>query len=246
MTKIQEPQLRAVRTWLNTRPDLLLAIAKRHTTNPLLSPLPGSSTSSSSSSTLNLSVPIGSPTSDTLRVKVSTRARNVEVDIPLPQPQESQKGLPITAIGVRRTIKEMGRDAFKHFKVPTNPAISRFHLPRYDRTLVVLPMTLLFYLAFAPDTYQSAVIGRSVVSKYLGKWMIPIALFILAASHLVIEPIWLISDLRKYQVPLRPSLLYLLVVVLIGYGGIEALQNEVIEERVRLLHSKSTELKKAQ
>ncbi|WWD16347.1 hypothetical protein CI109_100773 [Kwoniella shandongensis] len=251
MTRIQEPQLRGVRTWLNTRPDLLLAIAKRHTSNPLLSPPPLPSASSSSRTTtfptLQISVPEGSPTGDTLRVKVETKARNVEVDIPLPSiPSGQDRRLPISAVASRRTIKNMGEEALIYFNVPKNPTITTYHPPLPKRCVVIFPIILLAYLTAAPKTDFMAETGRGLVEKYLGRWMIPIALWILSLSHFVIEPIWLLSKLRRHNVPFIPGLLYMLVVVMIGYGGIEALDLAVIEERVRLLHSKSTESKKAQ
>ncbi|OCF45134.1 hypothetical protein I317_00936 [Kwoniella heveanensis CBS 569] len=127
---VKEAELETVRTWLNARPDLLLAIAKRHTTNPLLNPLPStgggpsSSSSPSPTPTLKLDVPRGGLTAEKVRIRVSTRARNVEVDIPLPA---GGTGSPYTGGrsgggglgkgGFGRKIEGIGKEALRYFGV---------------------------------------------------------------------------------------------------------------------------------
>ncbi|WVF66109.1 hypothetical protein IAT40_000848 [Kwoniella sp. CBS 6097] len=256
---VKQAELETVRKWLNSRPDLLLAIAKRHTTNPLLNPLPStgshpSSSSRSNTPTIKLDVPSGGLTFDKIRIKVSTRARNVEVDIPLPTSsgnpsdgsgdgggknlEELGKG------GFGRKIERIGKEALKYFNVPRHPKITYFNPPPLATFAPLPPLLLLLFLIFAPNSNTYAQIGRGLVHRYLGKWAIPSAGIFAAACHLVIEPLILAPRLHKHAVPLIPTLLYMGTVLLIGYGGIDALNRAVVQERVRLIQSYSSETKK--
>ncbi|OCF36224.1 hypothetical protein I316_02097 [Kwoniella heveanensis BCC8398] len=234
-----------VRTWLNARPDLLLAIAKRHTTNPLLNPLPStgggpsSSSSPSPTPTLKLDVPRGGLTAEKVRIRVSTRARNVEVDIPLPA---GGTGSPYTGGrsggggglgkgGFGRKIEGIGKEALRYFGVPRHPKITYFNPPLLATFAPLPPLLLLLFLIFVPPTNTYAEIGRGLVHRYLGKWVIPSAGIFAAVCHLVIEPLILAPRLRKHAVPMMPTLLYMGTVLLIGYGGIDALNRagEVVD-----------------
>ncbi|OCF59458.1 hypothetical protein L486_02123 [Kwoniella mangroviensis CBS 10435] len=244
LTIEQHMSSETVRRWLNARPDLVLAIAKRHTTNPLLEPLP-SSTATSLPPTLSLLVPIDGLRIDKLRIKVSTKARNVELDIPLPfSSTDSQKGLGKGGFG--KKMEELGEDALKHFDIPKYPKIEYFEPPTSISVLPVYPLLFLIFLVAAPADHGVANLFRGLIKRYLGKWMIPGAAWFAAACHLVIEPLILIPKLIQHQVPLLQSFFYLFVVFCTGYGGIDALNRAVIQERIRLIHSHSPDKKKSQ
>ncbi|WVQ93737.1 hypothetical protein IAU59_000814 [Kwoniella sp. CBS 9459] len=253
---VKEAELETVRRWLNARPDLLLAIAKRHTTNPLLNPLPTSTSTTHAMPTLKLDVPTGGLTADKIRIKISTRARNVEVDIPLPAssssdggggPQSNGNGNGNEGLGkggFGRKIERLGKEALSHFDVPRHPKINYFTPPPLATFAPLPPLLFLLFLVFAPASNSYAEIGRGLVHRYLGGWAIPASGFIAAAFHLVIEPLILVPRLQRHSVPLIPTLLYMGTVLLIGYGGIDALNRAVIQERVRLIQTYSTETKK--
>ncbi|WVW82029.1 hypothetical protein I302_104034 [Kwoniella bestiolae CBS 10118] len=236
---VKEAEIETVRRWLNARPDLLLAIAKRHTTNPLLQPLPTSSISLPP--TLTLHVPIDGLKVDKLRIKVSTKARNVELDIPLSF--GSDKGLGKGGFG--RRMEELGEDALRHFDIPRHPQINYFEPPTSISVLPFYPLLLLIFLVAAPANHGVANLLRGVIERYLGRWMIPGAAWFAAACHLVIEPLILVPKLIQHQVPLLQSLFYLFTVFCTGYGGIDALNRAVIQERIKLIHAHSSEHKKS-
>ncbi|WVR03666.1 hypothetical protein IAU60_000661 [Kwoniella sp. DSM 27419] len=237
-SQVKQAELETVRTWLNARPDVLLAVAKRHTSNPLLS------STTSTQPTFSLSVPYGGLTPDKLRIKVSTNARNVEVDIPLPIPSSAVAGLGKGGFGKR--VEQLGWDALKHFDVPRHPRITTFLPPRLPSTFVLPPLALLLFLLLASSTNTYANIGRELVHRFLGKWVIPGAALFAGFCHLLLEPAIIYGRLRKHSVPFMPSFLYLFTVVMIGYGGIEALDRAVIQERMRLVQEHSHETKKGQ
>nr|XP_018266894.1 uncharacterized protein I303_00874 [Kwoniella dejecticola CBS 10117]OBR89052.1 hypothetical protein I303_00874 [Kwoniella dejecticola CBS 10117] len=217
---VKEAEIETIRRWLNARPDLLLAIAKRHTTIPLLSPLPSPSSPSSIAPTLTLSVPIDGLTSDKLRIKAATKARSIEVDIPLPAAKtqvELGKG------GFGKRIEKIGNDALSHFDVPQHPKIEYYEPPTSVSVLPIYPLLLLLFLVLAPKDHGVANMGRSLVNRYIGTWAIPSAAWFAAACHLVIEPLIIIPKLRQHQVPSLQSFLYIATVVAIGYGPIDAL-----------------------
>ncbi|WWD09117.1 hypothetical protein V865_007239 [Kwoniella europaea PYCC6329] len=242
---VKDAEIETVRRWLNARPDLLLAIAKRHTTNPLLEPLPTSNASSLPPPTLSLLVPIEGLRIDKLRIKVSTKARNVELDIPLPfSSTDSQKGLGKGGFG--KKMEDLGEDALRHFDIPKYPKIEYFEPPTSISVLPVYPLLFLIFLVAAPSDHGVANLFRGLINRYLGKWMIPGAAWFAAACHLVIEPLILIPKLIQHQVPLLQSFFYLFVVFCTGYGGIDALNRAVIQERIRLIHSHSPDNKKSQ
>ncbi|OWZ27043.1 hypothetical protein J007_06700 [Cryptococcus neoformans] len=237
----QDSGLRALRAHLNTRPDLLLAIAMRHATNPLLHPVPDPLTKNpvQTPPSLRLSVPRGSPTYDALGIKLRTKAREVDVDIPL---QSTAKN----ASEVKQAIDKMGEDALKYYKVPKDPQVNVFVPPKFAHTLVLLPLALLIYLAAAPSTSNTANAGRALVSKYLSDYMIPAALMFSFACHIIVEPLLLIIKIDKHRVPIIPALCYMFTVVLIGFGGLNALDRAVVQERIRLVRSQSADTKKSQ
>ncbi|WRT63910.1 uncharacterized protein IL334_000836 [Kwoniella shivajii] len=237
---VKEAEIETVRRWLNARPDLLLAIAKRHTTNPLLTPLPSPTSTISLPPTLNLVVPLDGLTVDKLRIKVSTTARNVEVDIPLSSRTDLGKG------GFGKQMEEMGYESLKYFQIPGYPKIDYFEPPTSISVLPIYGLMLLLFLVLAPSDHGVANLGRGLVNKYLGKWVIPAASWLAASLHFVIEPLIILPKLRQHSVPLIPSLLYLLTVLCIGYGGIDALNRAVIQERIKLIHSQHTETRKGQ
>ncbi|WWC66759.1 uncharacterized protein I206_100664 [Kwoniella pini CBS 10737] len=239
---VKEAELETVRRWLNARPDILLAIAKRHTTNPLLSPLPSSSSSSSIAPTLILSVPIDGLSVDKIRIKAATKARNIEVDIPLPD--EKIQGLGKGGFGKR--IEKLGNESLEYFQVPQHPKIEYYEPPTSVSVLPIYPLLLLLFLVFAPKDHGIANMGRNLVNNYLGKWVIPSATWFAAACHLVIEPLIIIPKLRQHQVPSLQSFLYVATVVCIGYGPIDALNRAVIQERMKLVQAHSSEGRKAQ
>ncbi|WVQ78644.1 hypothetical protein IAT38_000731 [Cryptococcus sp. DSM 104549] len=239
----QDAGLQGLRSYLNKRPDLLLAIAKRHSTNTLLHPVPRpvSNTPAPSPSTLRVCIPPGSPTYDTLGIKVSTKARSTDIDIPLATRAKSVKD-------VKAMVEEMGEESLAHFAIPADPKVTTFLLPLFPTVLPIFPLALLIYLIVAPTTSETANFGRALVYQYIGKWIIPSAAWFAAACHLAVEPAVLVKKLHKHSVPFFPSLFYLLTVVLIGYGGIEALDRAVVRERIRLIHvhSANADSKKAQ
>ncbi|WVO24350.1 uncharacterized protein IAS62_005715 [Cryptococcus decagattii] len=237
----QDSGLRAVRVHLNNRPDLLLAIAMRHATNPLLHPVPDPLTKNPTRTppSLRLSVPHGSPTYDALGIKLRTKAREVDVDIPL---QSTAK----TAREVKQAIDKMGEDALKYYKVPKDPQVNVFVPPKFIHTLIFLPLALLIYLAAAPPTSNTANAGRALVSKYLSDYMIPASLVFSFACHIIVEPFMLITKIDKHRVPIMPALCYMFTVILIGFGGLNALDRAVIQERLRIIRSQSAETKKSQ
>ncbi|WWC86024.1 uncharacterized protein L201_000895 [Kwoniella dendrophila CBS 6074] len=238
---VKEAEIETVRRWLNARPDLLLAIAKRHTTNPLLTPLP--STSNSLPPTLNLIVPIDGLKSDKLRIKVSTKARNVEVDIPLPT-TTLDNGLGKGGFG--KKIEEIGEEALTHLNIPKHPKIEYFEPPTSVSVLPIYPLLFLIFLVLAPKDHGVANMFRSLINRFLSTWAIPSAAWFAAISHLVVEPLLILPKLKQHQVPPLQSFLYLFTVFCIGYGGIDALNRAVIQERVKLIHALSTEMKKSQ
>nr|KIR44096.1 hypothetical protein I312_06699 [Cryptococcus bacillisporus CA1280] len=247
----QDSGLRAVRAHLINRPDLLLgeahslsistSIAMRHATNPLLHPVPDPLTKNPTrtSPSLRLSVPHGSPTYDALGIKLRTKAREVDVDIPL---QSAAK----TASEVKQAIDKMGEDALKYYKVPKDPQVNVFVPPKFIHTLIFLPLALLIYLAAAPPTSNTANAGRALVSKYLSDYMIPASLVFSFACHIIVEPFMLITKIDKHRVPIIPALCYMFTVILIGFGGLNALDRAVIQERLRIIRSQSAETKKSQ
>ncbi|XAO26744.1 hypothetical protein I312_105584 [Cryptococcus bacillisporus CA1280] len=218
----QDSGLRAVRAHLINRPDLLLAIAMRHATNPLLHPVPDPLTKNPTrtSPSLRLSVPHGSPTYDALAAK--------------------------TASEVKQAIDKMGEDALKYYKVPKDPQVNVFVPPKFIHTLIFLPLALLIYLAAAPPTSNTANAGRALVSKYLSDYMIPASLVFSFACHIIVEPFMLITKIDKHRVPIIPALCYMFTVILIGFGGLNALDRAVIQERLRIIRSQSAETKKSQ
>ncbi|WVN87132.1 uncharacterized protein L203_102308 [Cryptococcus depauperatus CBS 7841] len=174
---------------LARRPDILLAIAKRHSTDTLFHPVPSSlSKPPAATPRLRLSVPQESPPYDTLGITLETKAKSINVDITL-------EGKARTARELKQIVEKMGNDAMAYYHI----------------------------------------ILRSLVTRYLGRWMIPGAAWFAAACHLVIEPLVLLKRLIRHRVPIVPSTLYMLTVVLIGFGGFLALNHAVIQERIRLI-----------
>ncbi|WVO14656.1 hypothetical protein L204_102293 [Cryptococcus depauperatus] len=213
---MQDARFQALTSQLARRPDILLAIAKRHSTDTLLHPVPSSlSKSPAATPRLRLSVPQESPPYDTLGITLETRAKSIDVDITL-------EGKARTAREVKQIVEKMGNDAMAYYHI-----VNQFHL--------ILPLALLFYLLLAPASSQTATLGRSLVTRYLGRWMIPGAAWFAAACHLVIEPLILLKRLIRHRVPIVPSTLYMSTVVLIGFGGFLALDHAVIQERIRLI-----------
>ncbi|WVQ77291.1 hypothetical protein IAR50_006975 [Cryptococcus sp. DSM 104548] len=232
----QNSALRSLRSSLSKRPDLLFAIAKRHSTNPLLhpppSPLSASNAAPATSAALRISIPQGSPTYDALGVTLKTKQREVQVDIPLRHTAKTPKE-------VRQSIKQMGEDALAYYGIPESPQVTSYNSPRPFSIIPFLVMVLLLFVAYAPASNHYANVGRSLVERYAGPNAIQYSLFFFGWTHLAMEPMLLLRRLLQYRVPFHLSLLYLATVLAIGLGGIDALERAVIQERIRLLRSAS-------
>nr|ODN85516.1 hypothetical protein L203_04765 [Cryptococcus depauperatus CBS 7841] len=226
---MQDAKFQVLTSQLARRPDILLAIAKRHSTDTLFHPVPSSlSKPPAATPRLRLSVPQESPPYDTLGITLETKAKSINVDITL-------EGKARTARELKQIVEKMGNDAMAYYHIPQDPTVNSFTMPPVLSALVILPLVLLFYLLLAPASSQTATLGRSLVTRYLGRWMIPGAAWFAAACHLVIEPLVLLKRLIRHRVPIVPSTLYMLTVVLIGFGGFLALNHAVIQERIRLI-----------
>ncbi|ODO05050.1 hypothetical protein I350_05663 [Cryptococcus amylolentus CBS 6273] len=231
-----DPALKSLRRHLSRRPDLLFAIAKRHSTNPLLHPPPApldpSKSLPATSPSVRITIPQGSPTYDALGITLKTKQREVQVDIPLRQTAKTPKE-------VRQSVEKMGEDALGYYGIPENPQVTSYTTPLHSYILPLIPILLNIFLFYAPSSNHYANIGRSLVHQYIGPNAIRYGILFFGSFHFIIEPLLLFRGLWRYRVPLVPSLLYLSTVVIIGFGGIDALRRAVIQERIRLLRSAS-------
>ncbi|ODN88845.1 hypothetical protein L198_06647 [Cryptococcus wingfieldii CBS 7118] len=232
----QDPALNSLRRRLAHRPDLLLAIAKRHSTNPLLHPPPApldpSDALPATSPSVRITIPQGSPTYDALGLTLKTKQREVQVDIPLWHTAKTPRE-------VGQSVEKMGEDALGYYGIPENPKVTSYTTPLHAYILPLIPILLNIFLFYAPSSNHYANIGRSLVHQSIGPNAIRYGILFFGSFHFIIEPLLLFRGLWRYRVPLIPSLLYLSTVVIIGFGGIDALRRAVIQERIRLLRSAS-------